>query len=1205
MISDCPFCTLEPTRTIHLALTSVIALRDGFPVTEGHTLIIPNRHIATWFDATPAERMELWSAIDLVCSELDKQYQPQGYNFGINSGEAAGQTVPHLHLHVIPRYEGDMEDPRGGVRHVIPEKGNYKPPTYNKDTAQNISEGTQPSYNIKEQNERTLFTSGPSDPLLPALKQDISKSTQVDIAVAFVFKKGLDKLKPHLDELLQKGGKFRMLTGDYLNSTDPDALADLLDMKANHPDTVEVYIHSGTHRSFHPKSYLMFDYKGEHAAYVGSSNMSHSALVEGIEWNYRISSDIDKPGWLRVAEEFNNLLKSPYVKPLDHQWITEYRSRRKTPTFPTPQEAAVEPAEELPPATPNIIQAEALEALEKTRADGNRAGLVVMATGTGKTWLAAFDVASDTTEFKRVLFVAHREEILKQSLSTFRRINPLASMGLYNATEKEVNTDMLFASIQTINRDAHLRRFNPQDFDYIVIDEFHHAAANTYRRLIDYFTPKFMLGLTATPERTDGGDLLALCDENLVYRCDVPRGIKLELLSAYHYFGVPDTIDYKNIPWRSRKFDEAALTQAAETDARAQNIYEQWLEHGKTRTMAFCVSKSHANFMRHWFRAKGVKCVAVHSGADSDPRSLSMEQLEQGDIQIVFAIDMFNEGVDIPELDTVMMLRPTESAIVWLQQFGRGLRKSGDKILTVIDYIGNHRSFLLKLRTLLNLQSGGDGAIQRALKSIQDGTLPLPAGCEVTYDLEAIDILQALLRKSSSEESALTQYYKDFREQHGQRPTAAETYHDGYLPNTAKSSYGSWLEMVKSMGDLSPDETQVLDDHSVFIKGLETTSMSKSYKMVLLRAMLNSDALPGEGALIDKLTESVSYLIERSQRVAEDFGTTAKNKKSLKSSLVKNPIAAWTDAKALKGEILFSFAEDYFRYVPEVDNNLRPVFQTLVREIVEWRLAFYLDRQPPVLKSDDILMKVSHTNNKPILFLPDRANNTGIPTGWQRVEVGDRKLFFNFVKVAVNVVAEEENSTNILPQLLREWFGPDAGLPGTNFQVKCEHTNDGFIVTPLTHEQDTTLSAFKRYSREQIPQFFNETFNPGKWNAGHITAPTKDPKHIILLVTLEKQDMQDDHQYTDTFLSATEFQWQSQNSTSQSGNKGQQLVNHVALGLTVHLFVRKTKKIAGNAAPFTYCGELEFVSWNGDKPITVQWRLKSALPDGLKNNLLE
>ena len=325
-----------------------------------------------------------------------------------------------------------------------------------------------------------------------------------------------------------------------------------------------------------------------------------------------------------------------------------------------------------------------------------------MATGLGKTWLSAFD--SHRTEFDRVLFVAHREEILNQAISNFRQVRPNASIGRMMGVEKESSADIMFASVQTLGRIEHLGKFTPKAFDYIIVDEFHHAAAATYRRIIDYFEPKFLLGLTATPERMDEGDLLGLCQRIFVFEASVPDGISAGLLCAFQSFGVPDVVDYTNIPWRSARFDPVELTAAVATEARAQNALEQFRKHGGRRCIAFCCSQRHADFMAEFFNARGLRTVAVHAGSDSAPPTTSLKQLADGELDVVFSVDMFNGEVDFPNIDTVLMLRPTESTVIWMQQFGRGLRRAPDKpFLKVIDYIGNHRSFLMKLRSVATI----------------------------------------------------------------------------------------------------------------------------------------------------------------------------------------------------------------------------------------------------------------------------------------------------------------------------------------------------------------------------------------------------------------------------------------------------------------------------------------------------------------------
>ncbi|MEA2093879.1 MAG: DEAD/DEAH box helicase family protein, partial [Pseudomonadota bacterium] len=544
---NCPFCEPDISRIFYDVDPMFLCLWDGFPVTPGHALVLPRRHVASWFDATPQEQVGLLKGVDVAKREIEKQYQPDGFNIGINIGEAAGQTVPHLHVHLIPRYKGDVEDPRGGVRYVIPDKGNY------------LRVRDEPAtYRISMSPPGLGVLAGMDVPMLDVLREDLAHAERVDLAVAFILESGLTRIESHLLDVLDGGGCIRVLTGDYMDVTEPRALLRLLDLQAanEHPDDPNQragridcrVFETDTSLGFHPKAYLIGRHGGEHIAYVGSSNLTRAALVRGVEWNYRLTKQGEPQAIATLEAEFDKLFHHPYTVPLTEDWIEAYRGRRRVATWlPDPVEVDPETEKPAPPPEPHGIQKEALAALEQTRMAGNRAGLVVLATGLGKTWLSAFDSAS----FGRVLFVAHREEILRQARATFRRIRPEARLGLYTGTEKLPDADVLFASIQTLGRARHLDRFAEDAFEYVIVDEFHHAAAATYRRLIDYFEPKFLLGLTATPDRTDGADLLALCGENLVYRCDLIDGVNQELLSPFKYFGIPDDVDFTNIPWRS------------------------------------------------------------------------------------------------------------------------------------------------------------------------------------------------------------------------------------------------------------------------------------------------------------------------------------------------------------------------------------------------------------------------------------------------------------------------------------------------------------------------------------------------------------------------------------------------------------------------------------------------------------------------------
>jgi superfamily II DNA or RNA helicase/HKD family nuclease/diadenosine tetraphosphate (Ap4A) HIT family hydrolase len=1063
----CPFCNPDRGRVFYEGKL-VIGLWDSFPVTDGHVLLIPRRHVATWFDATPEEHLELIAAIDIARKSILARFKPDGFNLGVNIGGAAGQTIFHLHLHVIPRYRGDVEDPTGGVRNVIPAKGNY----LKRSAPQGgLGEQSTPKPILRQTSNpvqtETLICGG-KDPLLPHLLAHLDSCERVDMAVAFILQSGVDLLEEHLKDLLDRGSRIRLLTGDYLGITDPKALSRLLDLQQGTAGQFELRVFESGGVSFHPKAYIFYFTapRSSGIAYVGSSNLSAQALEEGIEWNYRVIPAESRQGFQSVADAFQELFHHSRTRPVDIDWIAEYERGRKPPSIQADTRFVLEdsqqgwgaqvlnraPAEILaeepkPPPEPHWLQREALEALEKTRAEGNQAGLVVLATGLGKTWLAAFDC--DRVGAARVLFVAHREEILRQSLKTFRRIRPLDRLGLYSGGEKMPDADILFASIQTLGRINHLRSFDPDAFEYIIVDEFHHASARSYRKLIDYFQPKFLLGLTATPERTDGGDLLALCGENLVYRCDLLDGIRTGLLCPFRYFGVPDEVDYSNIPWRSGRFNEESLTRAVATQRRALNALEQYKARAGQRTLAFCCSQAHADFMAGFFVEQGVRAAAVHSGPQSSPRASTLKKLTEGELDVVFAVDMFNEGVDLPNIDTVMMLRPTESRVLWLQQFGRGLRISeGKDHLCVIDYIGNHRTFLLKPQTLFGL-GRGDHELAMALEAIQRGEIDLPPGCEAIYELEAINIIRALLRPPKPDET-LRLWFEDFRESHGQRPTAVEAFHEGYNPRSTRNSYGSWLQFLLASGGLQADEQRVLQHSPAgdFLDILETTHMTRSLKMLLLMAMLNKEQLPGE-IEIKELVESFVQLVQRSAKLKADVGADLKNPGALRQYLEKNPIAAWTGGKGTRGKIFFSYAEGILRTTFSVGEDIRPAFKELVWEIADWRLAEYLQRPSPGnAETTDIICKVSRTGGRPVLFLPDRDTNPRIPRGWTEVLVEGQPYEANFVKVAVKVLRQKGSSENVLSNLLRQWFGMNVGLPGTSFHVKFRESEEGLVLEP-------------------------------------------------------------------------------------------------------------------------------------------------------------
>jgi superfamily II DNA or RNA helicase/diadenosine tetraphosphate (Ap4A) HIT family hydrolase len=1139
--SPCPFCEVADVDCIHVS-SSVRAFWDAHPVSPGHALIASRRHIPDWFSATAQEQIDVMAAIAKVRETIEKTHNPQGYNLGLNIGVAAGQTVSHLHLHVIPRYTGDVPDPRGGVRFVIPEKAGYL-------TGMPI-DGLP--------HARALIEGAEHDPLLPHLIAHLANADRVDIAVAFAMTSGVRLLAEHLRDVIARGGRVRLLTGDYLYATEPEALRRLLDLGP--ALELRIYVTGGT--SFHLKSYICARQSGVGTAFVGSSNMSHTALQTGLEWNYRLVASRDGAGYANVTEAFDRV-------------------------FTHSRTVAVDKETSVPVPVPHPVQEEALAALRATRTKGEGAGLVVLATGLGKTWLAAFD--SEQSGASRVLFVAHREEILDQAMRTFRTIRPGAVLGKYTGTEKHVGADCTFASIQTLGRKAHLNRFSADYFDYIVVDEFHHASAASYRKLLEHFTPTFLLGLTATPDRTDGADLLALCGENLVYRCDLAEGIRRGLLSPFDYYGVPDEVDYEQIPWRSARFDEEALSTAVATTSRADNALEQLGRRGGSKTLAFCVSMRHAEFMKRHFKDAGKRVAAVHSGPTSDPRTKSLEALQAGELDVLFAVDMFNEGVDLPDVDTILMLRPTESSILWLQQFGRGLRRREGKRLKVIDYIGNHRLFLTKPRTLFQLEDG-DANLSYALKLIDEGRESelLPPGCSVTYELEAKDILRQLLTRTGE---PLLAFYADFRARNGVRPTATEVFHAYLDPKAARRSHGSWFQLVSVMEDLSPNQARAEERVRGFLGMLETTRMTRSFKMVFLLAMIAEGAFP-RSVPVAQLVSRVRTIVKRSATLREEFGDAIGSDAALLDFLRTQLVASWVDSRDGTAERYFAFEDDQFKCLLDVPSDLELSATELVRELVEWRLAVYLQRTRQMSGADRIVCRVSHSNGRPLLFLPKGERVDSLPEGWVDVNVEGDSYQAKFAKIAVNVMHRSGEEENVLPDLLRQWFGPSAGQPGTTQQVEFVRTGGVYVLAPTDGELREGPKLWSEYKRADVPKLFDFAFRGRESQVGIV----ERERLMLLFVTLEKGQQPAEHRYKDEFLRPDELQWQTQNRTRRESAVAEHIRKHAELGIAVHLFVRAVASVRGQTQLFTYCGQLEYLREEGEKPVTVWWRLAAPVP---------
>ncbi len=793
------------------------------------------------------------------------------------------------------------------------------------------------------QTARSLITGGETDPFLPQLLDAINQATEIDITVAFIRQSGLGLIFDALRDAMDRRAVIQVLTSDYLDVTEPPALRRLM-LLAERGADVRLFSTDGD-PSFHIKSYIFLRRSGEAlidgCAFVGSSNISNMALTRGLEWNLRVDYPADSAKFLEILGKFEVLFSDSRVFPLTHAWIDDYAARRKVLL----RVVSGELEEEFLPVTPTEIQADALAALQATRAAGYRRGLAVMATGLGKTWLAVFDVLQ--VKAKRVLFVAHREEILMQAEDTFARIQPEASLGYYTGKAKDGEADFVFASIQTLGREEHLQQFAPDCFDYIVVDEFHHADTATYRRLINHFQPRFMLGLTATPERTDQADILSLCDDNLVYERNFVEGINANLLCPFRYHGIHDqAVDYTEINWRNGRFDPNQLSNKLATRARAKHALSMWRNLCQSRTLAFCVSRSHAEFMADYFFRAGIRAAAVHAKSEL-PRNAALKQLEGGVLEVIFSVDLFNEGTDLPAIDTVMMLRPTESKILFLQQLGRGLRlHPGKSHVQVLDFIGNHKAFLNKPESLFGVCSLREFVLRQ-----QSGNLPLPKGCFANYDLEVIDFLKKVIKTLPK---GIVETYEQLKSVDQQRPSAVEMYRTGVNFTHIRSRYGSWFDLVAEREGLDDVQRVVLQRHRPYFLEVEKAAMARSYKMVLLEALLELDGFIHAQTTRDLAIRSGEILLRRPPLMAKDLPERFQNLADALATRLgqwltywnSNPVNAFIGGNKKQDSKRF-FGLDADRLKPNFELAVedRDVFRAMVQELVDYKLAMYMDRE--------------------------------------------------------------------------------------------------------------------------------------------------------------------------------------------------------------------------------------------------------------------
>ena len=657
-------------------------------------------------------------------------------------------------------YENNLIDAQASILTAVVDKSQCDYP----DIATYVEQITP----ITSLSKSTLFTGlDQTVNMASELKKEILSSDEICFVVSFIRKSGLNLIKDELKRVTNKGKKLRVITTTYMRATQYEAITELAQM----PNTEIRISYNGEEDRLHAKAYLFLRNSGFHTAYIGSSNISHAALTKGLEWNLK-ATQIELPYIITTVRNsfesyWNDATFEPFVLGRDDERLKEALNQERLP--------------EIDYSVLDIIRAkdyqrEILEKLDVERmVHGHFRNLVVAATGTGKTVIAAFDFKRFMAQLPRrhnFLFVVHREEIIKQACQTFRHVLNDQNFGeMWYGGHEARSFNHLFASKDMLNNRLDAMHLEEDYYDYIVIDEVHHASADSYRKILNHFKPKILLGLTATPERMDGQDITRDFDGHISAEIRLTAALNAGLLTPFNYYGITDSVDLEHVKWERGRFVASELSKVyTGNDRRTQVIWkamERYLDnYNDVRALCFCVDKDHAKYMNAKFTLANLRSDVLTSDDSKEHRSRVRRKLRNKEINYLFVVDMFNEGIDIPEIDTVLFLRPTESLTIYLQQLGRGLRRAeGKDHLTVLDFVGHSRkefNYQARFRALMGRTSMG------VKEEIEKGFPHLPLNCHITLEEKAqeyiIENIEGALRATNKDRivKAVRNFKRDF-----------------------------------------------------------------------------------------------------------------------------------------------------------------------------------------------------------------------------------------------------------------------------------------------------------------------------------------------------------------------------------------------------------------------------------------------------------
>lgn len=682
----------------------------------------------------------------------------------------------------------------------------------------------------------------PIKKVLPTIIKELLSCESFYISVAFVTTSGVAALINTFKSLEEKGVNGKILVSQYLNFTQPEALKRLLQFK-----NIELKII--TKENSHSKGYI-FKHAEFYNLVIGSSNLTSSALSTNKEWNMKVSARNSSSIVDKVINEFQADFGIGEI--VNETYIEKYEAIFKTQSLVHKKSEAELSKEFKLEIIPNLMQTEALENLKNLRKENNKA-LIISATGTGKTYLAAFDAKAFNP--KKLLFVVHRRNIAEKAMKTFKTIyGKSKTMGLYSGNQRELDKDFVFSTVQTISKSNHLEQFDKDFFDYIIIDESHRSGADSYIRLIEYFNPSFLLGMTATPDRTDDKDIYSLFDHNIAYEIRLNKAMEENMLIPFHYYGVTDLSVNDEI--LENESDFRLLTADERVNKIISKIEFYGSDNGITRGLIFCSKKIEAKELSEKFNQRGYKTVALTGDSSEEERTKAIELLETDDLSkkldYIFTVDIFNEGIDIPKINQVIMIRPTQSAIIFIQQLGRGLRKTDNKYyLTIIDFIGNYKN-----NYLIPIALYGDTSFNKdkIRKLISEGSSMIPGESTINFDEITKERIYASI--DSAKLQLLTDLkidYNNLKSRIGRIPMMMD-----FVNNEAREPF-SFIEYSKSYYNFVQKIDKTFDKpldkkHSELLElfSKEINNAKRIEESIILKELLNNHELS-----ISKLNEII------------------------------------------------------------------------------------------------------------------------------------------------------------------------------------------------------------------------------------------------------------------------------------------------------------------------------------------------------------